>query len=50
MVLLGNLAFCCRVSAETARFAGRDPEALDRVGNARVIRGVILVRVREREG
>ena len=22
---------CCRVSAETARFAGRDPEALDRV-------------------
>ena len=31
VVLLGNLAFCCRVSAETARFAGRDPEALDRV-------------------
>ena len=26
-----NLAFCCRVSPETARFAGRDPEALDRV-------------------
>ena len=26
---------CCRVSAETARFAGRDPEALDRVGDAR---------------
>ena len=31
--------FCCRVSPETARFAGRDPETLNRVPRAREARG-----------